>query len=395
MPRVIIPIIIFATALALSIFTGLRLGHRAGVENASRHPASQPPAFSAPASSASGADRTPARASSRSRDEMTAWLEERKARILQARQPSGPALADEFAALTLEEAMLALEQVRTWPSDLTRLGLLNFLLTRLAREDPAAAAAWLKTNSDKTNPAFNAILMGIVYKQWAESDPRTAAPQFAAALHDVTDGFAQSKASNSVFMIAEKLAQADLPAAFRLVQELPEWTRRQAVTAVAKQVHGAGRESFLNAIRTMPPGADATTWQHAAATALAPVDATAAGQWIDSLHLSADESGAAARAVFQDWKSHDPRAATAWAMTRLPAAEHGALVTSTVQSWAQSEPNDCGRWLNELGENPSWDPAFAAFAGEVKRKDPESARAWAARISDAALRERTLSGITE
>jgi len=157
---------------------------------------------------------------------------------------------------------------------------------------------------------------------------------------------------------------------------------------VAKQVHGDGRESFLDRIRALPDGPEKTGWQRAAAAAMAPVSAAAASQWIDSLGVPEAKYHDTTRAVFEKWKQHDPRAATEWASARLPEAERAELVTRAVADWAPREPNDCGRWLSSLESGPHLDGAVATFAGAIAAKDPESARAWAGRITDPALRDR-------
>jgi len=74
-----------------------------------------------------------------------------------------------------------------------------------------------------------------------------------------------------------------------------------------------------------------------------------------------------------------------------PSPERAWLLTRAIESWAPREPNECGRWLAEWTPGPQLDPAVAAFVRTVRDKDPESARAWAERITDPKIRAAALS----
>ena len=114
---------------------------------------------------------------------------------------------------------------------------------------------------------------------------------------------------------------------------------------------------------------------------------------VRALGLPPDRAAAATRAVFDDWRQRDAPAAVAWASARLPAVERARLVESAVDDWAKREPNECGRWLGSLGNDPALDGAVAAFARVIAAKDAASAEAWARRITDPARREAALGSL--
>jgi hypothetical protein len=329
---------------------------------------------------------------------MARFLADLKARLLQPSAASKDSLRiglndaaaiEALAALSLEEVRLAMEVVNEMAPGLDRTGFSMALMQRWASEDATGALAYFRTHRDEAGP-FGTMWLTAIMIPWMEKEPAAAARELAATLKNEDDDILQGSIGNTVFMVAGKLAQADPGAALRYASDLPDWARDPARSAISKQVHDEGRENFLGAIRALPDGADKTAWQHAAATALAPVDAAAASQWIDSIGRVEEDRREATRAVFEKWKQHDPRAATEWAATRLPEAERSVLVTRAVESWAPREPNECGRWLGELPPGPELDFPVAAFVRSVRGKDPDSARAWAERITDPKLREQSL-----
>ena len=396
-------ILLMAAGLGASILIGHHLGSRRGEAvvaakaraRAADHataPAVPPP----PGAAASPADTQ----RPRSRAEMKRLLDDLQGRLTATGAPVGPFSAafknpeilETLNGLSLDEVRLALDLVSEMPFGLERSGLSVALMSRWGREEPAGALAHFRSHRDDAGP-FGTLWLSAVVMPWSEKDPAAAAKAFAATLNGEDDDILQGSIGNTVFMVAEKLSAADPGAAMRHVAELPEWARASAFSAVSKQVHDHRRQAFLDGIRAMPEGAEKTAWQQAAATAMAPVDAAAASQWIDSLGLPEAQVHDSTRAVFEKWKQHDPRAATDWAAARLPEAERATLVARAVESWAPREPNECGRWLGSLEPGPPLDGAVAAFARTIAAKDPESARAWAERISDPQLREKSLGQV--
>jgi hypothetical protein len=399
---------VLVAALGASVLLGHHLGRRRGeaavaaqlnaVSHSTPAPGSltSPPPPPAPGSAAAeGPKHGP-----KSRDEMRQVLADLKSRMFSASGGrSGISMAFNEAAVTelldtlsLDDVRLALSLVAELPPGMDRTGFSVALMARWGREDAAGAMEYFRTHRDEAG-TFGTLWLTAVMMPWAERDPAAAARELAATLKPEDDDILQGSIGNTAFMVAEKLAQRDPAAALRHVADLPEWVRDPARSAVAKQVHDERREPFLESIKAMPEGEEKTAWQRAAATAMAPVDAAAASRWIDSLGLPEAATHDSTRAVFEKWKQHDPRAATEWAAARLPEGERAALVTSAVQDWAPREPNECGRWLGELEPGPQTDQAVAVFARTVAAKDPDSARAWADRITDPHLKAEALQAL--
>lgn len=338
----------------------------------------------------------------RSREQLEELVESLKSKLFESKVSAGQVgmginereMSKALESLSLEEVRLAMAIINEMPPGLHRMAFPMAFVKRWGQEDPAGALEYFRSHRDEAS-TFAPMWLNSIFMQWADRDAGAAAKALAATLRDEQDDIVQGAIGNTVWFTAEKLTQVNPAAAFQHVSELPEWARDSARSAVAKQVHDARRQAFLESIRSLPTGAEKSAWQNAAATALAPVDAAAAAQWIDSLGLPDSDRNASTRAVFEKWKQHDPQAATAWAMTRLPEVEHPDLLAATAESWAVREPNACARWLGELEPTPQLDPAIAAFAHAIAAKDPESARAWADRITDPSLRNESLARLNK
>lgn len=335
-------------------------------------------------------------ATPRSRDAIKRSLADLKTRMYNSSGSPGSlsiSLNEEAAAealdrWSLEEVRLALETVGELPPGLDKYGFSMVLLQRWAREDPEGALAYHDAHRDEAD-TFRGLWLHAIFAPWIENDPVEAARALVVVLNrepaEINGGV-----PNAVLTAAETLSQKDPGAAMQFVAALPDWARASARTSVAKLVQGDGRAAFLDSLRALSSGPEATDWQRAAAAALAPVDPGAASQWIDSLGLSQEDTRETTRSVFEHWKNHNPQAAVDWAAARLPLAEKTLLMTRAVESWAAREPNECGRWLGSFDPAPEFDHVVAAFAQAVKSKDPGSARAWADRITDPKIRADTL-----
>jgi hypothetical protein len=397
--------VLLSAALGISVILGHYLGNRRGEQTVNARlaevsggvPGARPagPLMPPPPG---GAARPSDQKGPRSRDEMRRFLAELKERLLQSGESGGSlmaatgsqAMTDALDGLSLDEVRLALDLVVALPQGMDRSAFSRALIARWAREDAPGALEHFRAHREDAG-AFGTLWLMAIMMPWSEKDPAAAAKAFAATLENEDDDILQGSIGNGVYMVAEKLAQADSEAALSHVSDLPEWARGHARTAVAKQVHGDTRDAFLERLGALPDGAEKTAWQRAAASAMAPVDAAAAGQYIDSLGLSEAGRQETTRAVFEKWAQHDTKTATEWAAGRLPDEARADLMAQAVKTWAPREPNECGRWLGSLEPGPQLDRAMAAFAHTVAAKDLESAKAWAERITDAGLRAESLA----
>jgi hypothetical protein len=405
MKRHLVTTVLLSAALGISLILGHYLGRRRGEQSVKARlaevsgglPSAGPAAPPMPPPPG-GATRPSDRKGPRSRDELRRFLAELKERLLQSGEAGGSLMAaagsqammDALDALSLDEVRLALDLVVALPQGIDRSAFSRALIARWAREDAPGALDHFRAHREDAG-AFGTLWLMAIMMPWSEKDPAAAAKAFAATLQNEEDDILQGAIGNGVYMVAEKLAQVDPAAALRHVSDLPDWARGHARSAVAKQVHGDTRDAFLETLQALPDGAEKTSWQRAAASAMAPVDAAAAGRYIDSLGLTEAERQESTRAVFDKWAQHDPRAATEWAAGRLPDEARAELMAQAVKAWAPREPNECGRWLGSLEPGPQLDRAMATFAQTVAPKDPESAKAWAERITDAGLRAESLA----
>jgi hypothetical protein len=101
------------------------------------------------------------------------------------------------------------------------------------------------------------------------------------------------------------------------------------------------------------------------------------------------------RAVAAAWRAKNPRKSADWLLSRATPESRSRHIASAVDEWVLTSPNACGEWLRSLPPGPDTDPAIETFARQIVREDPESALAWASRISDPALRDQLKKSILE
>ena len=77
-----------------------------------------------------------------------------------------------------------------------------------------------------------------------------------------------------------------------------------------------------------------------------------------------------------------PDKTIAWLMERSTPERLAEDLEAIVFGWSISEPGATGEWLATLDIGPDTDKAVARFARTIERDDPESAYAWAQRITD-------------
>jgi hypothetical protein len=79
-----------------------------------------------------------------------------------------------------------------------------------------------------------------------------------------------------------------------------------------------------------------------------------------------------------------------WLRSLPPAGEVRTAVQETYRTWYLSDREAARAWLEAAELEPWLEPAAATFALQQSPTDPDLAIAWANRLSDPELRERTL-----
>jgi len=115
---------------------------------------------------------------------------------------------------------------------------------------------------------------------------------------------------------------------------------------------------------------------------------------IVSANLNQKFSQLALREVATRFAFKDPAAAMQWSLG-LPPQEQEASISQVISHWTSKDKDSTGNYLNSMPASKSKDIAIQAFAVQLRGQnlDPEAVQ-WAHSISDPAIRESTLSIIS-
>ncbi len=115
----------------------------------------------------------------------------------------------------------------------------------------------------------------------------------------------------------------------------------------------------------------------------------APAEWIstNSGDFSAEDTAEFERKIAFSQVGSDPGSTIAWLMDRSNPDRRSADLEALVFGWSISQPSATGEWLATLDLGRDTDKAVARFARTIERQDPESAYAWAQRITDRLTRD--------
>ena len=115
-----------------------------------------------------------------------------------------------------------------------------------------------------------------------------------------------------------------------------------------------------------------------------------AAEWIESQKGQPwIEEGNLVQNTAASLAAKDPAAALAWA----GRTGSGSAVSTAMQSWCRTDVTAASAWLKANPNAPHYDRAATAVIQTIQREDPEAARAWAATLKDANMREAVLRNI--
>ena len=237
-------------------------------------------------------------------------------------------------------------------------------LARWAKDDPQAALAWLRKNSDEhpdviTDDAKRGMLFGtaiqdpaLAFKLIGELGLKDTDP----VLHNIV-GAAHSP--------EEKLATL---AALRLhLTSIANQADRDAVTtgALSVMANGFVQDGF-----------------------------TAAERWLAAAQPTPTElAGVAAGLNFDPGKSAETGQWIEWIATALPPEKSADRIQYFVASWTYSDSLAAGQWLTTTPDGPAKQIAVRSYAETISRVEPETAAQWALTMPPGSARDATLKTI--
>jgi hypothetical protein len=129
---------------------------------------------------------------------------------------------------------------------------------------------------------------------------------------------------------------------------------------------------------------------------LSQIDVASAVAWCD-VHCHGPFGRQMRSLISRNWSYIDGPASMAWLSTAPPGNERDLAVRLTYALWSRNDPEAAAAWLvasEGAGEPPPWiQPTYPIYARLLSGEKPLEALRWAARISNAKLREHVTIGV--
>lgn len=303
--------------------------------------------------------------------------ENASARPLPSRPSPGPLLQSKDRTEEKARLLAAKDPRAAWRQSLEitnfaeRAAFLSGLMREWGRQDPAAALEMAGTlpAGQLKQEAFDAACAG-----WASQQPEAAAQWAAGHLSGPLAGEAFG-------MIAREWATNDPAAAAVWVSSLPGGVISAGATAAvihawAEQDPLAAAkwiDSFSDAGQKDAALATlASAW-----SAQSPAEAA---KWVDS-RLGTPGGGELAEALIGTWGVQDPYAASQWVMT-LHEDVQGDAAAMLLSLWASSDPKVAADWAAQFPEGETRTQAIPSIAATWAGSEPENAVSWALALPD-------------
>ncbi len=231
----------------------------------------------------------------------------------------------------------------------------TMLLQKWTQMDPKGAADF----ANGRNGAERWMASSIVLGTWTRSNPDEALAyaQANGASQNPDDG------NWGVAAVVSQLAKTDVDRALQVAAtEGQGRARGQMMNAVLSELLSQrGTNGAKNTILSLPEGAFRDNMLPQLAERLADDDGAGTAQWV---------------------------------MNSLPAGDvRSRALAEVINEWADNDAVAAGNYLSRLPPSPETDAARERYAGEVLRRDPEGALAWASTISTEAQRNRTIGNL--
>lgn len=282
---------------------------------------------------------------------------------------------------------------------------IHYTLAELARRDRTAVAAWIiraAADDEKWNYLFH-------YTGELTFRERLALAQQISRSHPQTEGTAEPWQAAFIY-----LRQGEIDEATRMAESLPEERRREAFADIVRgaavapdSTRGEWQSDFGPLLAGAYPekvAEDLPTRQMLNLifrTRLARDESGAdCATWLDAQSLPPRLRAAAATELMSEWMQIDTPAAVAWRLQHAQAEDRSAVLEQIVSKWSDPTSNirapleartaDAAEWLQANAAGAEADRARSVLARSWSiLKEPEAGAAWAAAITDPALRDKT------
>ncbi|MEO5716281.1 MAG: hypothetical protein ABIT37_22570 [Luteolibacter sp.] len=281
----------------------------------------------------------------------------------------------------------------------TRQGLIGFSIMTLANEHPQAALAIFTESSDLLGKnQMNGHMISSALSRWAKDDPagalewvRTNGAKFPDLVtDDAKRGLVSGAATNDpklAFKLVGELGLTDKSQAISSIMSAAKTPEERTATFTAFREYLAG----ITDEKARDEAANSASWSLTRNVVASGFNS--ATQWIEKTKLTPDELAKFTDGLQNNVKSGETGQWIEWVGDKLPADKSKDVIRNMVSSWTQSDFQATGAWLNTAPAGPAKNTAIRSYAETVSRYEPEAAAQWAETLPPGEDRDQTLKRI--
>lgn len=291
-------------------------------------------------------------------------------------------------ALSLSQLPAAFAEAVAQPRTSSGDRLIDIILNRWARLDPAAAvAACAETFHSERERFLQRARMPLYYL--ARKDPAAAFAAWQAHWASLDEGYDDST-EFELGNVFQAWAKQDSDAAFDAYSStsLGE-AANYAIRGIISGTPSGQRDAMLGRLEKAGDVAMLAEARKTIVSRMARAGSVEdAIAWLDSLEIDPNARAPLEEELAEKWFHSDQEAAAAWLLEHSDDTNRPNRLKELARDWADWEPNAAGEWLGLMVEQhgAEADPAIAMFAQSIAEKDPGAALEWLGIISDAGER---------
>ncbi|MES2708413.1 MAG: hypothetical protein V4726_17600 [Verrucomicrobiota bacterium] len=281
--------------------------------------------------------------------------------------------------IQVEDIPAALAEAESMTDPQQKMTLLMGLLGKWAETDGPAAMKYAGEHSSGLGMMAQ-MAKASVAGTWAEKDPEAVWKWYKDQGDKDTGGM---MGGNLVLAsLFSNLAGKDMDSAFTRLDEIEGAGRTMALAGIFQSVlfDPEKRDAVLKKLETLPEESErkqARQMMLSQWTMLSPTEAT---DWVKTQPQK--EQAELRESMGPMLMMSDPKKGAAFMIEGATEEEKPKRYAAVVGPWARMDTNAAGTWLSAQPQGPHLDEARRSFVGAASERDPESAMAWAATITD-------------
>ena len=317
-----------------------------------------------------------------------------------ATQKKSREFMERMMALNPAQLKILIAEVRASKdlNDESRNGLINFSIMTLASDHPQAALALLTESSDylKIDHMSQSIIFSSL-ANWAKDDPAAALAWVranSAKFPDLVDdsakrGIIAGAAINDpklAFKLIGEIGIKDGDEAFRNIANAAKTPEERTTTLAALREH----------LATLPEGEIRDKASKSAFRFLiqdaAEEGFEAGSKWIESAGLNSEQLEETS-SLLHSIKREESGRWVEWLGAKLTGEKSKNSIRRLIDDWTENDYQAAGKWLATTPPGPTKNIAIRSYAEAVAQYEPESATQWAMALPPGKDRDETLESI--